>query len=45
MTASSRRSPSVGIRAATRANGCRLVFHLYNDDDDVAAALAALRSV
>ena len=34
-----------GIRAATRANGCRLAFHLYNDDEDVAAALAALRSV
>ena len=32
-----------GIRAATRANGCRLSFHLYNDDDDVAAAVTALR--
>ena len=30
-----------GIKAATRANGCRLAFHLYNDDDDVAAAAAA----
>ena len=34
---------SRGIKAATRANGCRLAFHLYNDDDDVAAAAAALR--
>ena len=34
-----------GIRAATHANGCRLSFHLYNDEDDVAAALAALRAV
>ncbi len=34
-----------GIRAATRANGCRLSFHLYNDEDDVAAAVAALRDV
>ena len=34
---------AVGIKAATRANGCRLSFHLYNDDDDVAAAVAALR--
>jgi selenocysteine lyase/cysteine desulfurase len=34
---------SVGIVAATRANGCRLSFHLYNDDEDVAAAAAALR--
>ncbi len=33
---------SRGIKAATRANGCRLAFHLYNDDDDVAAAAAAL---
>jgi selenocysteine lyase/cysteine desulfurase len=33
-----------GIKAATRANGCRLSFHLYNDDDDVDAALAALRA-
>ena len=31
-----------GIKAATRANGCRLAFHLYNDDDDVAAAATAL---
>jgi selenocysteine lyase/cysteine desulfurase len=32
-----------GIKAATRANGCRLSFHLYNDEEDVAAAVAALR--
>ena len=32
-----------GIKAATRANGCRLSFHLYNNEDDVAAAVAALR--
>jgi selenocysteine lyase/cysteine desulfurase len=32
-----------GIKAATRASGCRLAFHLYNDDDDVAATAAALR--
>ena len=32
-----------GIKAATRAGGCRLSFHLYNDEDDVAAAAAALR--
>ena len=32
-----------GIKAATRAGGCRLSFHLYNDEDDVAAAVAALR--
>ena len=32
----------LGIKAATRANGCRLSFHLYNDHDDVAAAAAAL---
>ena len=31
-----------GIKAATRANGCRLSFHLYNDEDDVALAAAAL---
>jgi selenocysteine lyase/cysteine desulfurase len=35
---------AAGIRAATRANGCRLSFHLYNDDDDVAAAVAAIRA-
>ena len=33
----------LGIKAATRANGCRLSFHLYNDHDDVIAAAAALR--
>jgi selenocysteine lyase/cysteine desulfurase len=32
-----------GIRAATRASGCRLSFHLYNDESDVAAAADALR--
>jgi selenocysteine lyase/cysteine desulfurase len=32
-----------GIKAATRADGCRLAFHLYNDADDVAAAALALR--
>ena len=32
-----------GLKAATRASGCRLSFHLYNDEDDVAAAVAALR--
>ena len=32
-----------GLKAATRASGCRLSFHLYNDEDDVAAAAAALR--
>jgi selenocysteine lyase/cysteine desulfurase len=34
-----------GIKAATRADSCRLAFHLYNDADDVAAAAAALRSL
>jgi selenocysteine lyase/cysteine desulfurase len=34
---------AVGIKASTRANGCRLAFHLYNDHDDVAAAATALR--
>ena len=34
-----------GIKAATRANGCRLSFHLYNDDADVAAAASALREL
>jgi selenocysteine lyase/cysteine desulfurase len=34
-----------GIKAATRANGGRLSFHLYNDDEDVALAAAALRDV
>jgi len=32
-----------GVRAATRAGGARLSFHLYNDEDDVELALAALR--
>jgi selenocysteine lyase/cysteine desulfurase len=33
-----------GIKAATRADSCRLAFHLYNDADDVEAAAAALRT-
>jgi selenocysteine lyase/cysteine desulfurase len=32
-----------GIKAATRASGCRLSFHVYNDEEDVAAAAQALR--
>jgi selenocysteine lyase/cysteine desulfurase len=32
-----------GIRAAARAGGLRVSFHLYNTPDDVEAALAALR--
>lgn len=32
-----------GIRAAVRAGGLRVSFHLYNTEDDVDAALAALR--
>jgi selenocysteine lyase/cysteine desulfurase len=31
------------IKASTRADGCRLSFHIYNDEDDVAAAVQALR--
>jgi selenocysteine lyase/cysteine desulfurase len=31
-----------GIRASTRAGSLRAAFHLYNDEDDVDAALAAL---
>jgi selenocysteine lyase/cysteine desulfurase len=31
-----------GIRAAVRAGGLRLSFHLYNTPDDVDAAVAAL---
>jgi selenocysteine lyase/cysteine desulfurase len=34
---------AAGIKAAVRADGCRLSFHIYNDDDDVEAAVAALR--
>jgi selenocysteine lyase/cysteine desulfurase len=34
-----------GIRAAARADGCRLSFHLYNDEGDVDAACAALARV
>jgi selenocysteine lyase/cysteine desulfurase len=33
---------AAGIKAATRADGCRLSFHVYNDRDDVAAVRAAL---
>lgn len=35
---------AVGVKGATRADGCRLSFHVYNDRNDVAAAVAALRS-
>jgi selenocysteine lyase/cysteine desulfurase len=31
------------IRASTRGDGCRLSFHIYNDDEDVAAVVQALR--
>ncbi len=34
-----------GIKAATRADGCRLAFHLYNNEEDVAAAADALSSL
>lgn len=33
---------TAGIRASTRAGRARLCFHLYNDEEDVAAAAAAL---
>lgn len=33
---------AAGIRASTRAGRARLCFHLYNDEQDVAAAAAAL---
>jgi selenocysteine lyase/cysteine desulfurase len=33
---------AAGIKGATRANGCRLSFHVYNDREDVAAVRAAL---
>ena len=32
-----------GIRAAVRSGGLRVSFHLYNTEDDVDAALTALR--
>ena len=34
-----------GIKAAARGDGCRLSFHVYNDEDDVDAACAALERV
>ena len=37
------RLADAGVRCATRAGRVRLSFHLYNDDDDVDRALAALR--
>lgn len=37
-----RRLAAAGIRAATRAGSLRASFHLYNTEDDVDAALAAL---
>jgi selenocysteine lyase/cysteine desulfurase len=33
---------AAGIKGATRADGCRLSFHVYNDRQDVAAVRAAL---
>ncbi len=39
------RLAACGIKAAARADGCRLSFHIYNDDDDVEAACAALERV
>ena len=39
------RLSACGIKAAARADGCRLSFHIYNDDDDVEAACAALERV
>jgi selenocysteine lyase/cysteine desulfurase len=36
------RLATAGIQAAIRANGLRAAFHVYNTDDDVDAALAAL---
>ncbi len=36
------RLAAAGIRCATRAGRVRLSFHLYNDEDDVDRALAAL---
>jgi selenocysteine lyase/cysteine desulfurase len=37
-----RRLEAAGIRASTRAGAARLAFHLYNTDDDVDRAIAAL---
>ncbi|MDH6180033.1 selenocysteine lyase/cysteine desulfurase [Microbacteriaceae bacterium SG_E_30_P1] len=37
------RLAAAGIRAAVRAGRARVSFHLYNDESDVAALLAALR--
>jgi selenocysteine lyase/cysteine desulfurase len=37
------RLAAAGVRCATRAGRVRLAFHLYNDEDDVDRALAALR--
>lgn len=34
---------AAGVRIATRAGNARVSFHLYNDEDDVDLALAALR--
>jgi selenocysteine lyase/cysteine desulfurase len=34
---------AAGIQAASRANGLRASFHLYNTEDDVDAAVAALK--
>ena len=39
-----RRLERAGIRAATRAGSLRAAFHIYNTEDDVEAALEALRS-
>ncbi len=37
------RLAAAGVRIATRAGNARVSFHLYNDEDDVDLALAALR--
>ena len=37
------RLAAAGVRCATRAGRVRLSFHLYNTEDDVDRALAALR--
>ena len=37
------RLEAAGIRAAVRAGNARLSFHVYNDDDDVDLAVAALQ--
>ena len=36
------RLAAAGVRAAVRAGNARLSFHVYNTDDDVDAAVAAL---